>query len=367
MKILIEKHVAEAALRRVVSVVEKRNTISILGNVMITAKDGQISLRVTNLDMEALDVAACEVTEDGAVTVEAIKLYDIIRGFPPGAEVKIETASDDPRLVVASGRSRFRLPMLPVADFPILELPDWPMTVTMPAKDLAAILAKSSYSAAVNDARYVMMATYIHASANALRSVACCSGRLAYADLAISVPEGFRILIPARTVDELRRRVDGQDGDVTLCASSSRMALISGVSIISSKLIDSDYMDYARVIPKGDGHVMRVDADALTSAVRGALLVAEGKVQTIRLTVSGGAVSISGRNANEDANAEIEADYDGPDVDLLMNGQHVLDMVSAFDADVLEATIVDGKTPTLWHKVGDDTCLALLSAMKAGA
>lgn len=359
MKILIEKHVAEAALRRVVSVVEKRNTISILGNVMITAKDGRLTLRTAGLDMEAVETVTCEINAHGETTVDAVKLYDIVRNFPPGAEIKMEIPADDPRLAVSCGRSKFRLPVTTAKDFPVMTVTEWPISFEIDAKAFGSILAKASWAAAVNEARYALNGTYVHVIDGNLRAVATNAMRLAYAQTPTTAPADFRAILPSKMTNELQRRLMEEDGDVTVNASSGRISVSFGDAAISSKLIEGDYVDYPRMIPVNP-LTLRCDADALTDVIKGALLISEGKVRSVKCAISGSVMTVTARAADADSMDQIEVDYTGDDVTVGLNGEQVLNALTALNADVVEILLSNLKRPTIFRKVGFDSVVVVL-------
>lgn len=359
MKILIEKHHAEAALRRVVSVVEKRNTITILGNVMLTVKDGKLTCRTAGMDMEAVETVPCQAEAHGETTVYAVKLYDIVRNFPNGAVIKMEIPADDPRLAVSCGRSKFRLPVTTPKDFPVMTASEWPISFEINAKAFAAILAKASWAAAVNEARYALNGTFVHVIDGNLRAVATNGMRLAYAQTACDAPADFKAILPSKMTNELQRRLAEEDGDVTVNASPSRLSVTMGDAAISSKLIEGDYVDYQRMIPENP-LTLRADADALSDAIKSALLISEGKVRSVKCSISGQTMTVTARSADAEAYDEIEVDYAGDDVTIGLNGEQVMNAIGAINADAIEILLSTAKRPVVLRKVDDASCVVAL-------
>lgn len=362
MKLLIEKSSIEPALRRIIGVVDKRNTIAILSNVMITTQDGKIQLRVTDLDMEAVDVAACAIERPGSITVEAGKLYDIVRNFQPGSNILIELPGDDPRLVVSAGRSRFRLPVLPVSDFPALQAQEWPVQFMVPAGDLARILARSSYAMALNETRYILNGVYLHAVDGHLRAVATDGKRMAYSQIPIGVDVG-KSIIPVKMTGEITRRLDGLDGDVMVCVRPGRICLITGDAVVTSKLIDGEYPDYVRTLPTGDPTVIRLDADALVAMVQSAAIVNADKVPAVRLVLAADKITVTCRGGDADAADEMEIDYAGDEIAFRLNSSFLIPALTALNADVIEMLYYGPKMPVVWRKEGDDQSLAATMPM----
>lgn len=366
MKILVEKSNIEPVLRRLVGIVDKRQVIPILANVSIETGEGVITLRVSNLDMDAIDICPAAIATKGATTVDVHKLYDIVRGYPAGAQILLDLTTDDPRMVVSTGRSRFRLPVLPPTDFPAVNETDWQAVIELPASELAGALAKSAYAAGQDASRYIFTGVHMHSTETGLRTVATSGFRLALADITVETPGGISIIIPNKTVGEMQRRIADFEGDVTLSIRAGRLALRTGDAVVSSKLIDGEYPQYSRTIPQGDATVITVDADALNYAVSAASLVSAEKTPAMRISVENGAMIITGRGSDADAHDEIAVDYDGEQVEYMCSASAVADAVRALNADVVELEFRGPLVPMIIRKPSDPTTMAMVVPMRGG-
>lgn len=367
MKITVEQHHIAAVMRRVIGVVEKRNTITILSNVMLEARAGQLTARVSDSDMEALDVCPCEIEQEGALTVEAQKLSDIAKNFAPGSQIKMEIGADDPRLVVASGRSRFRLPILPAADFPTIASTEWPVSATLSAKDFAGIISRSAYSMAIADTRYVLNGLHLHSIGKKLRAVGTAGTRIAYSDTAADIVGDLSCIIPAKMVAEMSRRLGEDAGDALFEVNESRVRLTIGRAVLTSKRLDGQYVDYHRLIPSGESDTLRVDGDALLAAIKSVIIVAgtDQKVRSIRLEIEKRSLVITARDTHSDAREEVDIDYSGEPITLGMNGDNAVDTLSALDADVVEMEVFGAIKPVIWRKAGDKSTLGMFAPLRA--
>ncbi|MEM9749820.1 MAG: DNA polymerase III subunit beta, partial [Pseudomonadota bacterium] len=250
MKVTIERSVFLKALSHAQSVVEKRNTIPILANVLLQAGDGRLSLTATDLDIEIVESAPADVAVEGAATAGAHTLYEIVRRLPDGAQVRLELNGDDPQLKLSAGRSDFKLSVLANEDFPVLPADDFAVTFAAPATALARLIDKSRFAISNEETRYYLNGVYLHAATDgetsALRAVATDGHRLARVDA--ELPEGAKdmpsVIVPRKTVQELRRLLDDADDIVNISVSEGKMRFAFGAVVLTSKLIDGAFPDY---------------------------------------------------------------------------------------------------------------------------
>lgn len=258
MKITVQRDTLAPALAALSRVVERRNTIPILSNILLCAEGDRLTLRATDLDIQAETGLPCEVAEPGAITLPAHTLSDIVRKLPAEATVAFESVKPDhDRMVVKSGRSRFTVQSLPESDFPDITAGEFSHRFTLPAKDFAAAFGQVEFAISTEETRYYLNGIHMHTlpvdGQTKLRAVATDGHRLSRIEL--PAPEGSAgmpaVIVPRKTVAELGRMAKDQDGEITLEFSANKIRATIGASTLTSKLIDGTFPDYQRVIPAG--------------------------------------------------------------------------------------------------------------------
>src|SRR5260370_30297183 len=273
MKLTIERAALLKALAHVQSVVERRNTIPILSNVLITAQKGRLSLAATDMDLAITEQVEASAAKAGTTTALAHTLYGIVRKLPDGAQVELEPASDGSTLVIRAGRSRFTLQCLPPADFPAMSEGALPHRFQLPATDLKGIIDRTRVAISNEETRYYLNGIYFHAAkaggTDVLRGVATDGHRLARVE--VPLPKGASeipgIIVPRKTVNEVRKLLDESDGSVDIELSDTRIRFATGGVTLVSKLIDGTFPDYERVIPTGNDKILNVPCKEFAHAV----------------------------------------------------------------------------------------------------
>src|SRR5436190_13463255 len=258
MRVTIERSAFLKALNHVQSVVERRNTIPILSNVLVRAKDATVKLTATDLDIEIIEEAPADIAQEGAVTVPAHLLHDIVRKLPDGAQLELDQGPDRGRLSIVSGRSRFALQALPPEDFPDLAAREPANHFNISAAELKRLIEKTRFAISTEETRYYLNGIYLHAAESGgksvLRAVATDGHRLAQAELPL--PAGAKdmpgVIVPRKTVAELAKLAEDGDGDVRIELSPSKIRVSTARVVLTSKLIDGTFPDYERVIPQGN-------------------------------------------------------------------------------------------------------------------
>ena len=268
MKFTIDRMSLLRPLGHVQSVVERRNTIPILANVVLRADDGQLSMTATDMDMDIATNVGCSVGTAGTTTVSAHMLYDIARKLPDGSEVEVAVA--DGHAMISAGRSNFRLPTLPVEDFPAINSSEMPVSFTLTAADIRDLIDATRFAISTEETRYYLNGIYLHKSESGeLCAVATDGHRLAMTRQ--SLPAGATqmpsIILPRKAVTELRKLLDDFDGDVAVSLSDTRAEFGFGAVQLKTKLIDGTFPDYTRVIPQGNDRILQVDVGAFSAAV----------------------------------------------------------------------------------------------------
>jgi DNA polymerase-3 subunit beta len=366
MKLTIDRMSLLRPLGHVQSVVERRNTIPILANVVLRAEDGQLSLTATDMDMDIATEVGCAVATSGTTTMSAHMLYDIARKLPDGAEVELTVA--DGHANISAGRSSFRLPTLPVEDFPAISSSDLPVNFTLTAADLRDLIDATRFAISTEETRYYLNGIYLHKAEDGnLCAVATDGHRLALTCQAL--PSGASqmpsVILPRKAVGELRKLLDDYDGDVSVGLSETRAEFGFGAVRLTSKLIDGTFPDYTRVIPAGNDRIMQVDAASFSAAVDRVSTISSEKSRSVKMGLKPGVLTLSASNTDaSSATEELEVTYDGPEMDIGFNARYLLDIAGQVNNDIVEFALADQGSPSLVRAPGDDASLFVLMPMR---
>jgi DNA polymerase-3 subunit beta len=366
MKLTIDRMSLLRPLGHVQSVVERRNTIPILANVVLRAEDGQLSLTATDMDMDIATEVGCAVATSGTTTMSAHMLYDIARKLPDGAEVELTVA--DGHANISAGRSSFRLPTLPVEDFPAISSSDLPVHFTLTAADLRDLIDATRFAISTEETRYYLNGIYLHKAEDGnLCAVATDGHRLALTRQAL--PSGASqmpsVILPRKAVGELRKLLDDYDGDVSVGLSETRAEFGFGAVRLTSKLIDGTFPDYTRVIPAGNDRIMQVDAASFSAAVDRVSTISSEKSRSVKMGLKPGVLTLSASNTDaSSATEELEVTYDGPEMDIGFNARYLLDIAGQVNNDIVEFALADQGSPSLVRAPGDDASLFVLMPMR---
>jgi DNA polymerase-3 subunit beta len=371
MKATIERATLLRCLSHVQSVVERRNTIPILSNVLIdAAPGGSVKLMATDLDLQIIEsMPAVSVEAPGAITVSAHLLFDIARKLPDGSQVSFETA--DNKMVVKAGRSRFQLPTLPRDDFPIIVEGDLPTSFELPARTLAELIDRTRFAISTEETRYYLNGIFLHVSDDVLKAAATDGHRLARYTLAR--PEGAEampdVIIPRKCVGELRKLLDDVlDTAVLVDLSASKVRFTLGGEfgvVLTSKLIDGTFPDYNRVIPTGNDKLLRLDPRAFFEGVDRVATIATEKTRAVKMSLDNDRVTLSVTSPdNGTAAEEVSADYSAAGFEIGFNANYLKDILNQIDGDVVELHLADASAPTLIRKDEKSAALYVLMPMR---
>lgn len=335
MQIMIERASLLKALDRVRSVVEAKNKIPILGNVRLEVKDGNLTLTTTDLDMEAVATApAAEfATVDGATTVPSSTFYELVRKLPEGCVVSLAPEPEGHRLMVKAGRSKFMLPILPAADFPIMTADHLGPEVLVTSESLLKLIDNVGFCMSSEPTRYYLNGLLLQATKGQLRAVATDGHRLALSDIpdpggaATAFPSGG-VIVPRKTVREMKRMLEGSE-TLLLRVSSQKIHIATPKGDqLTSKVIDGAFPDYERVIPKGNERVVLIDPGALHMAVDRVATISSEKSRSVKLAFDGDQLRLTVRNMEAgQAVEELEVEHDGGPYDIGFNARYVLDVM----------------------------------------
>lgn len=370
MKLTIERAAFLRSLNHVQSVVERRNTIPILSNVLIEAADGRLSLTTTDMDLAMVESVEADIAESGAITTPAHTLYDIVRKLPDGAQIALEYDGTEQKLSLASGRSRFVLACLPREEFPVMAEDDMPHKFVLSAQDLKSLIDKTRFAISTEETRFYLNGIYMHvpeADPQALIAVATDGHRLARVRLPL--PEGAAdipgVIIPRKTVNEIRKLLDELDEPVQISLSESKIRFEIPGSVLSSKLIDGTFPDYDRVIPKQNDKDLEIDAHLFAEAIDRVSTISNEKSRAVKLVVDTDRVTLSVTSPdNGSATEEVAAGYTSETIEIGFNARYVLDIMGQVKGDTVKVSFADASAPTLVQDNTDDTALYVLMPMR---
>ncbi|MCG2839658.1 DNA polymerase III subunit beta [Sandaracinobacter sp. RS1-74] len=367
MKLVVERATLLRALGHVQSVVERRNTIPILSNVLLSADGQSMKLMATDLDLQIVEEAPAAVETPGATTVSAHTLFDIVRKIPDGAQVTLDSSGS--RMAVTAGRARFQLQTLPREDFPVIGESDLPVGFRLPAETLVTLIDKTRFAISTEETRYYLNGIFIHAPAggSTLRAVATDGHRLARVE--IPLPEGAGgmpdIIIPRKCVSEVRKLLDERDGEVEIALSAAKIRFAIGQAVLTSKLIDGTFPDYSRVIPTANDKLLKIDPATLAEGVDRVTAIASEKTRAVKLSLDRDRVTLSVTSPeNGTASEDVPADYSSGSFEVGFNSRYLLDILGQVEGDLVEVHMADAAAPTLIRETEDSEALYVLMPMR---
>ncbi|MFV3130761.1 DNA polymerase III subunit beta [Niveispirillum sp. KHB5.9] len=371
MKIIIERAALLRSLGHVQSVVERRNTIPVLSNVLLNAGNGTLSLVATDMDLEISETVTAEILTPGSATAPAHTLYDIARKLPDGSQVELDATGDV--LTLRSGRSNFKLGTLPVADFPEMTHGSWPHQFALKADVLKGLIDRTKFAISTEETRYYLNGIHVHATKGkageepSLRAVATDGHRLARVETPL--PEGAAglpgVIIPRKTVLEVRKLLDEVGDMVEIGLSETKIRFSLGDVTLVSKLIDGTFPDYERVIPAGNDKSLDVDSKLFAAAVDRVATISTEKSRAVKLSLGQGVLTLSATAADAgSASEELEVDYASTPLEIGFNSRYLLDITGQIESGKARLQMADGNSPTIVRDAADASALYVLMPMR---
>ena len=371
MRVILERSNLLKSLNHVHRVVERRNTIPILSNVLLNADGASLEMKATDLDLEVTEATPANVEQGGATTVPAHLLYDIVRKLTEGSEVMLKTDESGGSMSVVSGRSNFKLQCLPQSDFPQLSAGSFSHIFRLDSTALKALIENTQFAISTEETRYYLNGIFMHTHEEGgslqMRAVATDGHRLARAE--IDAPAGSEgmpgIIIPRKTVSELQKLVDDPDVAVTIELSDTKIRFTIGSVVLTSKLIDGTFPDYERVIPSGNDKKLVVDRQSFAAAVDRVSTISSERGRAVKMSIAEGQVTLTVNNPDSgSATEEVAAEYSSDPIDIGFNAKYLLDVAAQLTGSEARFMLADAGSPTLIQDAADERTLYVLMPMR---
>jgi DNA polymerase III subunit beta len=373
MKLKADRASLLKALAHVQSVVEKRNTIPILANVMLTVRDGKLTLTATDMEIAIVEDVPASATRNGACTAPAATLYEIVRKLPEAAEVEFDHPGGDAQLTLRSGRYDTRLVVLPTEDFPSMTAGSLPHRFSLSALQLRGLIDRTRFAISTEETRYYLNGIYLHAAESdgvrVLRAVATDGHRLARVEEPL--PEGAGsmpgVIIPRKTVAELRKLLEEMSGNVEVGLSDTRIQFHVDAVLLTSKLIDGTFPEYERVIPRGNDKVLRVGKKDFADAVGRVAAISTERSRPVKLSMQRDRLELSASSPEQGtATEELDAErvtYEAGPLEIGFQARYLNDITDQIGEQV-EFRFADGSAPTVVMDSADASALYVLMPMR---
>ena len=366
MKFVTNRETLLRPLQLVTGVVERRQTLPVLANLLISARDGVLTMTGTDLEVELVArEGGVDIQQEGEITIPARKLADIWRSLPEDAQVTVEVSGD--RATVRSGRSRFTLATLPAEDFPKVESGQDDVEFTARQQELRALLDQVSFSMAQQDVRYFLNGMLLEVAPQHLRTVATDGHRLAMStmDGAGGAPERLQAIVPRKGVLELSRLLDDEDQEVLLQLGANHLRMSKGPYTLTTKLVDGKFPDYEKVIPKDLGRTITGDREALRQAFQRASILSNEKYRGVRLVIQDDQLTIQANNPEqEEAEEQVAVDYDGDRLEIGFNVSYLQDVLNALQTEQVQLSVSDANSSALIEGMGKDDAVYVVMPMR---
>ncbi|MGC4029343.1 MAG: DNA polymerase III subunit beta [Steroidobacteraceae bacterium] len=353
-------------LQGVIGVVERKQTMPILANVLLAAKGNRLSITGTDLEVELVASGEVTVQQPGDITVPGRKLLEIARALPEKTSVTIATDGD--KVKVNAGRSRFVLSSLAASEFPVVDNVSAQQTLVLPQAELARLIGKTHFSMAQQDVRYYLNGTLLETDGKMLRTVATDGHRLAVAEASLAAGDGAaamqQVIVPRKGVLELQRLL-GSEGEVQIVIGSNHIRVTIGDVRFTSKLIDGKFPEYGRVIPASPGKNIVADREALRQALQRTAILSNEKYRGVRLSLGKDSLKLQAHNPEqEEAEDEVELDYKGEELEIGFNVTYLLDALSAVDTETVEIGLTDANSSCLIRSPGSTNARYVVMPMR---
>ncbi|SUD37672.1 DNA polymerase III subunit beta [Ectopseudomonas mendocina] len=366
MHFTIQREALLKPLQLVAGVVERRQTLPVLSNVLLVVEGQQLSLTGTDLEVELVGRVTLEdAAEPGEITVPARKLMDICKSLPSDALIDIRV--DDQKLLVKAGRSRFTLSTLPANDFPTVEEGPGSLTFNLPQAKLRRLIERTSFAMAQQDVRYYLNGMLLEVQSGLLRAVATDGHRLAMCSMEAAILQDgkHQVIVPRKGILELARLLTEQDAEVSIVLGQHHIRANTGEFTFTSKLVDGKFPDYERVLPRGGDKLVLADRQGLREAFSRTAILSNEKYRGIRLTLAAGLLKIQANNPEqEEAEEEIVVDYNGGGLEIGFNVSYLLDVLGVMGTEQVRLILSDSNSSALLQEADNDDSAYVVMPMR---
>ncbi len=364
MKFSLRREVLLKPLQQVSNVVEKRQTLPVLSNLLLQVENGRLKLTATDLEVELQASVDLEQYADGEITVPARKLHDICRSLPDGVEIHLEVVEDKCR--IRAGRSRYTLSTLPANDFPTTEQLQGRGSLSIEQKALSSLLSSSAFAMAQQDIRYFLNGMLLELKGNRLRAVATDGHRLALSQMQLEeAADEQQMIVPRKAILEMMRLLEDEEEPAELELGEKHIRMRLPGLVFTSKLIDGKYPDYEAVIPVGVDNRIQANRELLIETIRRTAILSNEKYRAIRLEVGGNTLRLSAHNTEqEEAVEEMEVDYQGQELKVVFNFAYLLDAMNALRSEQVQVCLRDAMTSCLIREPENDGQLHVVMPLK---
>lgn len=364
MKVSASRESLLAPLQSVIGVVERRQTMPVLANVLLVARGDKLTVTGTDLEVELVAASAVSVQQPGDVTVPGRKLLEIMRTLPEKATVSLVREAE--RVVVKAGRSRFTLSSLPASEFPVIEEINSKQVIRVGREHFRRLIEKTHFAMAQQDVRYYLNGTLLETSGTTLRAVATDGHRLSMAETELSeaATTAQQVIVPRKGILELQRILGGE-GELELSIGSNHVRAQIGDIRFTSKLIDGKFPEYSRVIPAKPPHTMSAGRDLMRQALQRTSILSNEKYRGVRLTFAENSLTIQAHNPEqEEAEDQIEVSYSGAALEIGFNVTYLLEALAAVDVETVDVSITDSNSSCLIRAPGDNSVKFVVMPMR---
>ena len=366
MKFTTDRESLLRPLQLVTGVVERRQTLPVLSNLLVRAADGVVSMTGTDLEVQLVaSVDGIDVEQEGSATIPARKLADIWRSLDEGAQVSV--ALEGSRTIVRSGRSRFALATLPVDEFPDVASQDADVSVSIPLADLQRLLDKTSFAMAQQDVRYFLNGMLLEITSAHERAVATDGHRMAMCTVEQNVAgvDRVQVIVPRKGVIELGRLLNDSSADVELSLGRNHLTVKQDAYTLTTKLVDGKFPDYETVIPREAGRTLVGDRETLRQAFQRAAILSNEKYRCVRLSLEADQMKIEANNPEQEEAEEIVAiEYDGDSLEIGFNVAYLQDVLGVIETESVRLSVADANSSALIEAPGVDDSLYVVMPMR---
>ena len=370
MKISIERNKFLNTLLHVQNIVEKRNTIPILSNILVTTNQSNIIISATDMDMTITETIECSIIEEGSFTTPAHILYEIVKKISEGSQIEL-ISNDGNKLSVRSGKSKFTLPCLPENEFPKIDNQSLENEFFINPQKLRDLIDKTKFAMSTEEARYYLNGIYLHSveleGKKKFRAVATDGHRLAKVenDMPTGTDNIPGVIVPKKTINEIRKLIDDIDHDVQISLNESKIIFTINKIVISSKLIDGSFPDYEKVIPLNNDKEFSVKKEIMYNAVDRVSTMSSEKSKSVKLTILNNMISLSSNSADIGSGAEdIDIEYSGSDIEIGYNAKYLLEIINQIKGEKIIFKLFDSSSPTIIQDQKNVDTLYILMPMR---